>query len=68
MRGSTWTVVALGTGAAMTPVIFDVDVGGDGTGETALSLLSSVDLLVGLAFVVAVFGLLISFAFTDSGF
>jgi hypothetical protein len=66
MRGSIWTVVALGVAAVMTPLILDVDVSGDSTGQTALELLSSVDLLVGLAFVVVVFGLLIKFIFTDS--
>lgn len=66
MRGSIWTIAALGIGAAMTPLILDIDVSGDATGETALALLSSVGPVVGLAFVVAVFGLLVVF-FTDSG-
>ena len=69
MRVSIWTVVALGVGAAMTPLILgDVDVSGDSTGETALQLLSSIDLLIGLSFVVAVFGLLLLTMFSDSGF
>ena len=66
MQGSIWTVVAVGAGAVMTPLILDIDVSGDETGETALTLLSSVDLLIGLAFAIVAFGLLIAF-FTDSG-
>jgi hypothetical protein len=68
MRGSIWTVVALGVVAAMTPAILDVDVSGDATGQTALDLLSALDILIGLGFAVAVFGLLITLAFSDSGF
>ena len=67
MRGSIWSVVALGVGAAFTPLVLDIDVTGDSTGETALTLLSSVDIVIGLAFVIVAFGLLIAF-FTDSGF
>jgi hypothetical protein len=67
MRGSVWTIVAVGVGAAMTPAILDIDVSGDATGQTVLSLISSIDLLIGLAFVVAAFGLLLAY-FTDSGF
>jgi len=61
-------MVALGVGAAMTPVVLDVDVSGDETGATALQLLSSIDILIGLAFVAAVFGLLTMYMFSDSGF
>ena len=68
MRGSIWTIVALGVAAAMTPLILgDIDVGGDETGETALTLIASIDILVALAFFVACFGLLLMY-FTDSGF
>ena len=68
MRGSFWTIVVLGIGAAMTPLILgDVDVGGDETGETALALIASIDILIALAFFVACFGLLLMY-FTDSGF
>ncbi|GEM_PF-6545118 len=66
MRGSIWGVVAVGVGAVMTPAILNVDVADDETGETALQLLSSVDILIGLAFVIVCFGLLVAF-FTDSG-
>ena len=67
MRGSIFGIVAIGVGAALTPAILDIDVTGDGTGETALTLISSIDLLVGLAFAIACFGLLTAF-YTDSGF
>jgi hypothetical protein len=67
MRGSIWTIVAVGIGAAMTPAVLDVDVSGDATGQTALDLVAVLGPVVGLAFVIAVFGLLLAF-FTDSGF
>lgn len=67
MRGSIWSIVAVGAGAAMTPVILDIDVSGDDTGQTALDLISSIDIVIALAFVIVTFGLLIAF-FTDSGF
>ena len=51
----------------MTPVILDIDVSGDETGQTALDLISSIDIVIALAFVIVTFGLLIAF-FTDSGF
>jgi len=67
MRGSIWTIVAVGVGAAMTPVVLDVDVSGDATGQTALDLVAVLGPVVGLAFVIAVFGLRLA-CFTDSGF
>ena len=67
MRGSIWTIAGLGIMAVFVPVVLDIDVTGDETGETALTLLSSVDALIGLAFVIAVFGLLTLF-FTIDGF
>ena len=36
MRGSIYTVVALGVGVAVTPAILDIDVAGDATGQTAV--------------------------------
>ena len=66
MRGSIFTLVALGAGAAMTPVILDVDVSGDATGQTVIDLLSPMATIIGLAFAVAAFGLLLVY-FTDSG-
>jgi len=67
MRGSIWTVVAVGTAAAMTPAVLDVDVNSDATGQTALNLVSTLDIVIGLSFVIVCFGLLIAL-FTDSGF
>ena len=66
MRGSIYTVVALGVGAALTPAILDVDVTGDATGQTALDLLAPWGTLLGLIFFMAAIGLLLVF-FTDSG-
>ena len=66
MRGSIWSVVALFVAAAMTPAILDVDVAADSTGDTVLSLLTTLDPVIGLAAAVAAFGLLLAF-FTDSG-
>lgn len=67
MRGSIWTIVAIGVGAALTPAILDIDVTGDSTGGDALAVLGSVEVVIGLAFMVACFGLLTAF-YTDSGF
>jgi hypothetical protein len=67
MRGTTWQVVALGVGLAMLPLILDVDVSGDETGETAMTLLSSFDPIIGLVFALACFGLLTVF-FGSDGF
>jgi len=67
MRGNPLTIIGVGIGAAMIPLVLDVDVSGDATGETIRSLLSSVSPLVSLAFVVACLGLLVAY-FTDSGF
>lgn len=66
MRGSPFTLVAVGVGAALTPAVLDVDVTGDATGQTVVDLLAPMDTLVGLAFGVVAFGLLLMF-FTDSG-
>lgn len=65
MRGTIWTFVAVGVGVAMTPAILDVDVSGDATGQTVLSLLSSFDTIIGLVFAIACFGLLIVFFGSD---
>ena len=66
MRGSTFTVVALGVGVALTPAVLDIDVTGDATGQTLVDLLAPFGTLLGLVFAVAAFGLLLTF-FTDSG-
>lgn len=59
--------MAVGTAAAMTPAVLDVDVSSDATGQTALNLVSTLDIVIGLSFVLVCFGLLIAL-FTDSGF
>jgi hypothetical protein len=51
----------------MAPLVLDVDVSGDETGETALALLSSFDPIIGLVFAIACFGLLTVF-FGSDGF
>jgi len=66
MRGSIFTVVALGVGAALTPALLDIDVTGDPTGQTTLDLLAPWGTLLGLVFAGAAFGLLLVF-YTDSG-
>ena len=65
MRGSIFGVVALGVGLVMTPLILDVDVSGDGTGETAMQLLSAFDPIIGLVFTIACIGLLTVFFGSD---
>lgn len=67
MRGSIWSVVALGTAAGMAPAILDVQVADGSTGDTILGLLTTFDPLIGLAVVVVTFGLLLTY-FSDSGF
>ena len=66
MRGSIFTVVAVGIGAALTPAVLDIDVTGDATGQTAIDLLAPFGTLLGLVFFVAALGLLLVF-YTDSG-
>jgi len=66
MQGSIWSVVALFAGAAMVPVVLDVDVAADSTGASILGVLSPFGSLIGLAAVLVAFGLLITL-FTDSG-
>ena len=65
MRGSIFGLVALGAGAAMTPVILDVDVSG-ATSQTVSQLLAPMGTLIGLAFGVLAFGLFLTF-FNDGG-
>jgi hypothetical protein len=67
MRGTIWTVVAVGVGAVMTPLILDIEVADGSTGADIMELLSSVGLLVSLAFIMATFGLLLVF-FGKDGF
>lgn len=65
--GSIFGIVALGTGVALTPGILDIDVSGDATGQAVLDVLTPAATFVSVAFVVAVFGLFLTF-YTDSGF
>jgi len=67
MRGSIWSVVALGAAAAMAPAILDVQVSAGSTGDDILGLLTIFDPLLGLAVVIVAFGLLLTY-FSDSGF
>lgn len=66
MRGTIWTVVALGVGAAFVPLVLDINVDDGTTGETAMTLLAAVGPLLGVAFILAAFGLLITFFGRDS--
>jgi len=67
MKGSIWSVVALGMGVVMLPLILPSSGGGDAVGTAIFELVTSVAPVVGLTFVVAVFGLLVAFL-TDGGF
>jgi len=67
MRGSIWSVVAVGTAAAMAPAILDVQVSAGSTGDDILGLLTIFDPLLGVAFAIVAFGLLLTY-FSNSGF
>jgi len=67
MKGSIWSVVALGTGIVMLPLILP-STGGDAVGGNVFGLITSIAPVVGLTFVVAVFGLLLAFLGSDGGF
>lgn len=66
MRGSIWTVVALGSGLAMLPVIVDVD-SPDTTGQTVLDLVGSLGPILGLLLFVTGMAFVITL-FTSDGF
>jgi biopolymer transport protein ExbB/TolQ len=66
MRGSIWTVVALGSGLAMLPVIVDVD-SPDATGQTVLDLVGSLGPVLGLLLFVTGMAFVITL-FTSDGF
>ena len=66
MRGSIWTVVALGAGLGLLPAILDVG-SPDETGQTVLSLTGSLAPILGLTLFVAAMALVIAF-FTADGF
>jgi len=66
MRGSIWTVVALGSGLALVPAIIDVDTP-DATGQTVLDVVGSLAPVLGLLLFVTTMALVIAF-FTSDGF
>ena len=65
MRGTIWTVVAVGVGVVMTPLILDVSPT-TATGDDIMSLLSAVGPLASFAFILVCFGLLLTFFGRDS--
>ena len=67
MRGSIWSVVALGAGVAMIPVMLP-NSASDSVGTDIFDVVTSVTPLLGLVFAVAVFGLLITFLGFDKEF
>ena len=66
MRGSIWTVVALGSGMALVPAIIDVD-SPDATGHTVLDVVGSLGPVLGLLLFVTGMAVVIAF-FTSDGF
>jgi len=68
MRGTIWSVVALGTGIVMLPLILPSTGGGDDAGTAIFDLITSIAPVVGLTFAVAAFGLLIGLLGFDRGF
>ena len=66
MRGTIWSVVALGVGIAFLPLILP-DGGTDSTGDALFGLISSIAPVLGIMFTVAVFGLLLVFLGFDNG-
>ncbi len=68
MKGTIWSVVALGTGIVMLPLILPSTGGGDEAGTAIFDLISSITPVVGLMFAVAAFGLLIGLLGFDRGF
>ena len=66
MRGSTWTVVALGSGLALLPAIFDVD-SPDATGQAVLDIIGSLSPVLGLLLFVTAMAFVITL-FSSDGF
>ena len=66
MRGSIWSVVALGTGIAFLPLVVP-NSGTDPTGDAIYGLISAIAPVLGIMFAVAVFGLLIVLLGFDNG-
>jgi uncharacterized membrane protein len=67
MRGSIWSVVALGVGVAMVPAILPSSASGS-VGTDIFGLVTTLTPLLGVIFAVAVFGLLVVFLGFDNGF
>jgi len=61
MNQSIWSVVALGVGVSMVPVILPSSGGGGETGSAIFELLTALSPILGVTFAAAVFGLLIVF-------
>jgi len=64
MRGSIWTVVALGSGLALVPAIIDVD-SPDATGQTVLDVVGSLGPVLGLLLFVTGMAVVISLVTSD---
>jgi biopolymer transport protein ExbB/TolQ len=64
MRGSIWTVVALGSGLALVPAIIDVD-SPDATGQTVLDVVGSLAPVLGLLLFVTGMAVVISLVTSD---
>jgi len=67
MRGTIWSVVALGSGVVMLPLVLP-DSGFDTVGDNIFGVLTSLTPLLGVVFAVAVFGLLLVMLGFDNGF
>jgi len=66
MRGSIWTVVALGSGLALLPAILDVSAP-DATGQTVLDVVSPLAPVLGVLLFVTAMAVVISM-FNADGF
>jgi len=66
MRGTIWSVVAMGTGIVFLPLILPSG-GTDKTGDAIFGLISSLAPVLGLMFTVTVFGLLVVLLGFDNG-
>ena len=65
MRGNIWTVVALGVSIVFIPLVLDVDASGE-TASIVESLTTAIAPVVGLTFIIAVFGLFLVLFGSDS--
>jgi biopolymer transport protein ExbB/TolQ len=64
MRGSIWTVVALGSGLALVPAIINVD-SPDATGQAVLDVVGSLAPVLGLLLFVTGMAVVISLVTSD---